>query len=59
MLNMLRVGVLFAELMATAVIKLEGMGICETVPAVRLALTRIREPGGAWFVISAGYMIFH
>ena len=58
MLNMLRVGVLFAELMATAVIKLEGMGICETVPAVRLAFTRIRELGRAWSVVSTGYMMF-
>ena len=59
MLKMLRVGVLVASLMVTAMIRLDGMGICETVPAVRLALTRIREPGGAWFVVSDGYMMFH
>jgi len=47
MLKMLRVGVLFTSFTAIAVIRFDRMGICVTVLALRLVLTRIRELGGA------------
>jgi len=53
MLKMLRLGASGAIFIATAVIKLDGMGICMTALASRLVLTRMRELR-VWFEGSVG-----
>jgi len=51
---MLRVGVSVAGFIVITMIRFEGMGICITTPAVRLALISMSELGGLGLLCQLG-----